>query len=234
MRYQLDKAKSSNNPIKPQPVIIVADMTFIRRTFGVAVIRAPHLKRNLIWQAAFKETADVYHSLRWQLEKQGFELLGAVIDGKPGLINAFWDIPVQMCQFHQIAIITRYLTTKPKLLASQELRKLTLTLPKTEEYEFELGLKDWHEKWQLFLKEKTFNPETKRWFYTHKRLRSAYRSLKNNLGLLFTYQRYPELNLPNTTNSLDGTFSHLKNMLGIHRGLKAKRKLKLIAELLSK
>ncbi|MBU1130916.1 hypothetical protein KJ840_02175 [Patescibacteria group bacterium] len=209
-------------------------MTFIRRAFGVAVIRAPHLKRNLIWQAAIKETTYVYHSLRWQLEKQGFKLIGAVIDGKPGLINAFGDIPVQMCQFHQIAIITRYLTTRPKLLASQELRKLTMTLSQIDEYDFELGLKAWYERRQLFLKEKTLNPETKRWFYTHKRLRSAHRSLKNNLGLLFTYQRYPELNLPNTTNSLDGTFSHLKNMLGIHRGLKAKRKLKLIAELLPK
>lgn len=83
-------------------------------------------------------------------------------------------------------------------------------------------------------REKTFNPETKRWFYTHKRLRSAYRSLCTNSPFLFTYQRYPELGIPNTTNSLDGTFAHVKDLLRIHRGLTKRRKFKLIDEILSK
>jgi len=77
------------------------------------------------------------------------------------------------------------------------------------------------------LKEKTVNPETNKWFYTHKRLRSVYRSLKTNLPYLFTYQKYPELNIPNTTNSLDGTFSNFKSLPRIHRGLKEREGIKL-------
>jgi hypothetical protein len=95
-------------------------------------------------------------------------------------------------------------------------------------------LDDWYAIWGDFLKQKTFNHETKRWFYTHKRLRSAYRSITRNLPHLYTYQKYPELNIPNTTNSLDGSFAHLKDMLRIHRGLKKDRKLKMIDEILSK
>jgi hypothetical protein len=220
--------------VKPQPLVIVADMTFNKRVFGVCVFRSPHLKKNLIWQPATRETADIYHALRLKLEQQGFELQAAVIDGKPGIIDVFWDIPVQMCQFHQVAIVTRYLTNRPKLPAGQELRRLTLTLVKSEEAIFAKRLEDWHRRWELFLKEKTVNSETKRWFYTHKKVRSAYRSLKNNLGILFTYQKYPELIIPNTTNTLEGSFSHVKGMLRIHRGLKAKRKYRLISEILSK
>jgi hypothetical protein len=234
IRKQLDEVKVSRRWIKPQEVVVIADMTFCRREFGVCVLRSPHLKKNLVWQPARRETKEIYHSCRLELEKQGFEVQAAVMDGKPGIKEAFWDIPIQMCQFHQIAIVTRYLTTHPKLEAGRELRRLALTLPHVEEYFFEKELKGWYEKWESFLKEKSYNPETRRWYYTHKRLRSAYRSLRDNKEILFTYQRYPELHIPNTTNSLDGTFSHVKSLLRIHRGLKAWRKIKLIDEILSK
>lgn len=209
-------------------------MTFVKRTFGVCVFRAPYLKKNLAWKMSLTETPDVYHDLRRQLEKQGFEITAAVIDGKPGIISVFWDVPVQMCHFHQVAIMTRYLTTRPKLPAGQTLRYIALKIPKSNENEMNKLLEDWHKRWKNFLKDKTYNPLTGRWFYTHKRLRSAYRSIIRNLSLLYTYQKYPELKIPNTTNSLDGTFSHLKDMLRIHRGLKKNRKLKMIDEILSK
>ena len=89
-------------------------------------------------------------------------------------------------------------------------------------------LSNWYNQWETFLKEKTTNPETGRWCYTHKRVRSAYRSLKTNLPYLFTYQKYPKLNIPNITNSLDGYFNRLKSLLNVHRGLSHKRKMKLV------
>lgn len=234
IRKQLDQVSIEKPFIQPQDVVIVADMTFVKRTFGIAVIRSPRLKKNLAWKMSLTENIRVYQDLRLQLESQGFEIQAATIDGKPGLFDVFWDIPIQMCHFHQIQIMNRYLTTRPKLIASQELRQIVLRLTKSNEDEMRKNLNDWHEQWKDFLKEKTFNPETKRWFYTHKRLRSAFRSISRNLSILYTYQKYPELKIPNTTNSLDGSFSHLKDMLRIHRGLKKKRKLKLIDEILSK
>jgi len=153
IRNQFDLIPMAHPNVKPQPLVIVADMTFNKRVFGVCVFRSPHLKKNLIWQPAIRETADIYHNLRLKLEQQGFELQATVIDGKPGIINVFWDIPIQMCQFHQVAIVTRYLTNRPKLQAGQELRRLTLTLVKSEEMIFTKHLEDWHKRWELFLKE---------------------------------------------------------------------------------
>jgi len=92
----------------------------------------------------------------------------------------------------------------------------------------------WHERWQGFLKERTLTLDGKHWFYTHRRIRSAYRSLKTNAPHLFTYLRHPELHIPNTTNSVDGFFSKLKQLLNIHRGLTAKRRYRLTQEILGR
>lgn len=234
IREQLDQAPVSKTYVKPQQVVVVADTTFSRRTFGICVLRAAHLRKNLYWELAFKETAEIYDRCRRRVEEQGFEITAVVVDGKPGVIEVFWDVPIQMCHFHQSAIITRYLTRRPKLLPGQELRAVVLKIGNSNEDKLREGLDSWYKKWEVFLREKTFNSETRRWHYTHKRLRSAYRSIRRNLPLLYTYQKHPELKIPNTTNSLDGTFAYLKDMLRIHRGLKNSRKLKLIHEILSK
>ena len=68
------------------------------------------------------------------------------------------------------------------------------------------GLEMWFEKWKQFLNERIINHETKKGFYTHKRLRSAYRILKNNLQRLFTWYDNMELNIPKTTNMIDKLF----------------------------
>ncbi|MDF1551402.1 MAG: resolvase, partial [Bacteroidales bacterium] len=81
----------------------------------------------------------------------------------------------------------RYLTNRPKLIANQELRQIALQITKSYEDEMRKRLNKWHDKWNDFLKEKTFNSETGKWFYTHKRLRSAFRSINKNLPILYTY-----------------------------------------------
>ena len=211
---------------------MVADVTFWGRMYGFIVFRAPALKKNLYYKLIPYETIYEYVLGRTALEQKGFKISAIVLDGRPGVRNVFSDIPVQMCHFHQKAILNRYLTRRPKLQASIELREITFDLCRTNEEEFTKRLELWHEKWKDFLKERTTNPITGKWFYTHKRIRAAYRSLKTNLPYLFTYQKYPELNIPNTTNSLDGSFSHLKSKINIHRGLREPIKRKMIEHIL--
>ena len=221
--------------IKPlKPVVVIADVTFFGRSFGVCVVRAPHLKKNLYVQEVRSESIDVYRQGRRVLENMGYTMKAIVLDGRPGVRQLFADMPVQMCHFHQKQIITRYLTNNPKLEAGIELKKITTTFCETNEIDFTAALDAWHDKWFYFLKERTTDPFTKRWYYTHKRLRSAYRSLRLNLPYLFTYQKYSELNIPNTTNSLDGCFAYLKELVRVHRGSKRNLKDKIIEEILWK
>ena len=131
------------------------------------------------------ETNKLYIRGIQELKDKGFVVLGIVCDGRKGLLQSFPDIPVQMCQFHQVSIIRRYITKNPKLPAAIELKELVEMLTKTDKESFEGGLDIWYNKWESFLKERTINPETGKSHYTHKRLRSAYRSLKTNLKWLF-------------------------------------------------
>lgn len=213
--------------------VFVADCTFFGRAYGFLVFRAIEIKKNVYVRSLMYESTAEYQRGRITIQKQGFKFKAIVLDGRPGVRNLFSDIPVQMCHFHQKQIIQRYLTLHPKLEAGIELKAIVDTLTGTTEKEFTKKFTIWCKKWDSFLKERTVNPTTKRWSYTHKRVRSARHSLKNNLPFLFTYLKYPKLNIPNTTNSLEGSFSHLKEKVGIHRGSREPIKRKMIEDILA-
>ena len=232
VRLQLDAYDLPERTLNPRPVVVVADAMFFGRYWGVVVMRDPHKKENLYWEEIMTESPSVYQWGISDLSQRGFIIQALVIDGRKGVREAFPGVPIQMCQFHQIKIVTRYLTTQPILEAGQELRIITLSLSRSKEADFTKLINEWYVRWSEFLKEKTVDPETRRWHYTHRRLRSAYFSLSRNLSYLFTYERYPGLNIPNTTNCLEGTFSHTKTAMRINRGLTQKRKRRLIDFLL--
>lgn len=178
------------------------------------------------------ESISEYQRGRTKVQKLGFTIRAITLDGRPGVRNIFNDIPVQMCHFHQKQIIRRYLTGNPKLEASIELKAIVDTLTYAAEEKFTAEFFAWCGKWDSFLKERTTDPITGKWCYTHKRVRSAKRSLKSNLPYLFTYLKYPELNIQKTTNSLDGSFSFLKEKTNIHRGMTKQLRDKIIEHIL--
>ena len=208
------------------------DTTYWGRKFGVMLFKDGITKENLLKYYVKHECNSLYIQGINELKEKGFDVIAIVCDGRKGLLQSFTGIPVQMCQFHQSAIIRRYLTKKPKLKAAQELMEVMDLMKQTDKESFVGALNLWHEKWKDFLNERTINQQTNKSFYTHKRLRSAYRSLKTNLPWLFTWYDYIELNIPNTTNAIDGHFADLKNKLRNHNGLSLKRKKKFIDGLL--
>lgn len=232
IQRRIDKHVVALNNPKSRPVIVLMDTTYWGRNFGVMLFKDDITKENLLKYYVKHETNALYRQGICELEKQGFLVVSIVCDGRKGLIKSFSEKPVQMCQFHQSAIIRRYLTKKPKMKASKELMEVTNLLTKTDKESFTGALDLWYEEWYPFLNERTINHITKKSYYTHKKLRSAYHSLKNNLPWLFTWYDNIDLNIPNTTNAIDGHFSDLKNKLRNHNGLSLKRKMKYIDEFL--
>lgn len=210
------------------------DTLYYRRDRGCMVFRDAYQHQNLYWQYVNYETIALYRRGVEHLNHQGWTIKGIVCDGRRGLLQAFAPLPVQLCHFHQQAIITRYLTQNPRLEASKQLQQISRCLGTVNQEEWCDSLQHWQAKWEDFLKEKTYNHLTHRWHYTHRRLRSAFRSLNTNTPFLFTYLKYPELKIPNTTNSLEGHFSNLRAKLRNHPGLKMNRKLKLSDYILSR
>ena len=210
---------------------VLMDTTYFGRKFGVMVFKDSITGQILFKQYVKQETNKLYLSGIEEITRRGIKIQSIICDGRKGLLQLFNGTPVQMCNFHQVAIIRRYLTKKPKMQASKELWELVLLLVHTDKESFEGGLAAWHSKWCNFLNERKVDIKGKN-RYVHKRLRSAYRSLKTNLPWLFTWYDKMELNIPNTTNAIDGHFADLKNKLRNHNGLSDVRKKKYIDEFL--
>lgn len=205
------------------------DTTYFGRKFGVMVFKDSITSAILYTQFLKSETIEQYLKGVEVIMQRGINIQSIICDGKKGLMLAFPSIPVQMCQFHQVAIMRRYLTKRPKMQPSIELWKISQLLTKTCKEIFTARLQVWYNTWESFLNERKIDVNGKK-RYIHKKLRSAYRSLKTNLQWLYTWDENRELGIPNTTNALDGQFSNLKNKLRNHNGLSMARKMKFIIE----
>ncbi len=219
---------------KCRDVTIQMDTTYWGRNFGLMVIKDA-LRNKILWHKYVRhETiADYLDGINW-LRSNGFKIYGAVCDGLKGLFKALAPIPVQMCQVHQQRIVRIYLTSKPELEASQELLELANTLTGTDKESFIGAFEQWHRKWETFLAERTVDKLTGKKHYTHKRLRSAYLSLKRNMPYLWTFHDYPQYGIPNTNNALEGTFTDIKSKLRVHSGMKKCNRVKFLDEYISR
>jgi hypothetical protein len=216
---------------KPHHIMAIMDCVYFKRVCVYLVVRNWYTHKNIFYKRIPYETIGDYVNAVTYLESLGLTIDGIVVDGRKGVFEALSPThSIQMCQFHQKQIVRRYITLHPQTEPGIALQEIAKELTQVDKQWFELLLDVWEFKYGGFIKERTINSETKHWFYTHKRLRSAYRSLRKNLPYLFTYQSVK--NMPNTTNSLDSFFGHLKDAVSIHRGLKLHRKTKLIEYLI--
>lgn len=227
----LDEYKLPEIQVTPQEVVLLIDTTYFWDIWIMA-FKDYYSKNILKFKLVKNENYASY--LFWinELKQEWWKIKAIVCDGKRWLLWGFWDIPTQMCHFHQVQIVTRYITKKPRLQANKDLRDLSLLLTKTDKETFSYYLDLWYIQYADFICEKWIKEDWKG-YYIHKRTRSAYFSLKRNLKYLFTYYDYIwQIDIPNTTNWLEGFFSHLKTKVRIHCWLKKERKIKVILSLL--
>ena len=175
------------------------DTTYFGRSFGVMVLMDSISGQVLSVREVKHETNALYAEALNDLREKGIAIQSIVCDGRKGLLQMFPDIPTQLCQFHQVKTISRYLTRNPKTAAGKALWRLALKLKQSDKEGFQSALQAWFEQHESFLNERTVNEETGRSHYTHKTIRSAYLSLKRNLDYLFTFEAHPELGMCNTT-----------------------------------
>jgi len=179
--------------------------------------RDPERKENLWWNFGKSETTSLYLQGRAYLENLGYSILSVTGDGFGGLKTAFSDIPLQMCQVHMERLVIHGTTRKPILEAGIALLALIKTLHYTDGNTFKNYFKKYVEKYQSFLNEKIINLITGHSDFTHDPLRRAVLSLMRFLPDLFTFEK--NKNISRTTNSLEGHFSHIRDIAGVHRGL---------------
>lgn len=229
----------------PREVYLVCDAVFFGKRkhkgayisqVGTLVFKDAIIKEVLVWKHIDKEVASDYAQLRDELLKLGYTILGVSVDGKNGLYSVFRAYPVQLCIFHQLQTIQRYISKYPRYEATKALKKITFMVKDdSTKDEFVKALNMWHDKYKDFINEKNDSGK-----YKHQKARSAYSSLRRNAPYLFTHK---EMNNayknskgntlsykpPNTINALEGgLFSHMKSIINIHRGLSKKMVVKMV------
>ena len=220
VQRRIRKVHSTRIVSKYKEVVILMDATYWGRDFGVLLIVDAYRKR-LLWRKFLdkKETiADYLEGIEW-LRENNFIIRGIVCDGLRGLAQSLSQYKVQYCQFHQVKTVVEYLTKNPQTEAGQELLKIAYLLCHTDKESFEGMLEMWHTKWDRWLKQRSLDRKTGKKVYTHRRVRSAYFSMKRNMKWLWTYYDYPDTPIPNTNNILEAINTDLKSKLRVHNGM---------------
>lgn len=236
IQRHIEKApKSSLNSPQNNALNLIIDTTFFRRDFGVLVLIDSYSAK-VVYHQIVKTEKDIYYKKAFnRLREKGYIIQSITCDGRRGLLKDLWGTPTQMCQFHLVAMVMRTLRKKHQSSAGRELKTIIKTLKNSSKNEFYLKIYNWKIKHKTFLEERSDKPNEKgKYPYKHRSVRSALASIKRYFEYIFTYEKYPELNIEKTTNRIEGLFKELKDKLRPHSGLTRKHKILFIQDFLNK
>lgn len=169
VRRKLSSKRSARLISRDKDVVVLMDATYWGKSFGVVVMKDSRTGK-VLWRKFIdrKETlSDYKEGVDWLVSNK-FEIKGNVCDGLRGMFGLFGKYNVQMCQFHQVQIVKRYLTQLPELEASKELLSIIKMLCHTDKESF-MGIFDqWCNKWSNFLKERVRDKRTGKSHYVHR------------------------------------------------------------------
>lgn len=219
---------------KYKDVVIEMDTTYWGRNFGIVIIK-DSIRNKVLWLKFIhrhEKVEDYTEGVEW-LKDHGFKIWGAVCDGLRGLFEALRPIPVQMCQFHMVAIVRRYLTTNPDTEAAAMLLRLIKTLATKPRKDFLADLEAWSGRYATTLNEKHQGSDGKNHF-VRPRLRSAYLSIKRHSRWLWTFEQYTDRVIPNTNAGIESLNARLKTTLRVHSGITSERRQKLLENFIAR
>lgn len=229
-RY-LDAYKWEYIEPNPQEIVLIIDTTYFGNRW-LMVFKDALSTNILLMKVVGYETNEEYISWINKLIEQWRIIKAMVVDGRKWLLNQDRWFPVQLCNFHQQQVVRRLISNNPKTQAWRDLKRINNLMHETESESFELWLDERYLKHKEFVVEKWVDGKWKN-YYIHKKLRSAYHSLKRNSKYLFIYQNYFDIiDIPNTTNGLEWVFSHVKYKVNLHRWLRVDRKKKLVIHIM--
>lgn len=228
----LDKPPLPRKLRSVREVYLKIDGTYFKRWGCALVYKAEN--QIIFWNFVTRENYLQYCLDLGKIKQLGYLIKGVTSDRHGSLIsvvkNLLPQLPHQYCLVHLQRLCQSLLTQKPKTPAGNELLELVKHLNTiSNHYEKNIWLK-WLDRlshrYDGFIRERTYtrNEETGRltWWYTHRNLRRAFRTIQNSRDNLFLYLNYSSL--PKDINGLEAEFSHLKRKLSLHRGLRRGRK----------
>ena len=208
-----------------EKVNLLLDGTYFRNKVCLVLYRDATVKATVLyrltdgeWEQELKEDLD-------NLQQIGIVIESVTCDGLSNILKAVRksspSTTIQRCLVHIQRETLLWLTQHPQSPAGHELmqiiRRLHTINNRNKWGYWVVDIVNWYEKHKDFVNEKSYKPDTKRYWFTHKSVRKAFIHIKRALPDMFHYLDNPRI--PKTTNGLESFFGHLKQNISLHRGL---------------
>jgi len=218
------------NVYPSERVNLLIDGTYFSNGICLIVYRDNTIKFTQLYRITDGEWFEELAEDLSNLIELGVQIESITCDGHKALLKAIKvvcpGVTLQRCLIHIQRMCLVWLSKKPKSDSGKDLRKIISRLHKIETKEEKnywlVDIVKWHKQYGNFIKEKSINPLSGRFWYTHKMVRRSFMTIKNALPDMFKYLDNPRI--PKSTNGLESFFGHLKGNLNIHRGLSYKHR----------
>lgn len=211
-------------------VNLLIDGTYFNNDLCLILYRDSTVKFTQLYRFSdgewFEELAEDLNNLL----QLGVQIESITCDGHKALLKAIKyscpEVTVQRCLIHIQRMCRIWLSSNPKSPAGKDLRKIIsivhlIQSPIDRDY-WIISLVKWYDQYKEYINEKSINPITGRYWYTHKLVRRSFMVIKKALPDMFHYLYNSRI--PKSTNGLESFFGHLKGHVNIHRGLSSKNR----------
>jgi transposase-like protein len=218
--FKIYLAKAPKIAVKSKSnVHLLIDGTYLPNGVCLILYYDHDIKYVQLYRTAKQEKfREIYQDLMG-LKTLGVEVYSVTCDGHKSILRSvakvYPEALIQRCLVHVKRQSRAYLSGNPKLQAGRELLFISkqLTYIKTQEHcsLWLLSMHHWYQAHRNTLMEESINPQTGKYWFTHKGLHQAYILIYQAMPHLFTYLNDPQI--PATTNPLESYFKHLKEKL---------------------
>ncbi len=213
-----------------EKVNLLIDGTYFTQDLCLIVYRDNTIKFTQLYRLSDGEWYDEIKEDLENLLALNVQIESITCDGHRAILKAISkvckDVKLQRCIIHIQRMCRIWLSANPKSNTGIDLRsivsKLHLIKSESQKQIWLRQLVDWYQEYHDFVNEKSYNPETGRYWYKHKMVRRSFTVIRKALPNMFHYLENPRI--PKSTNGLESFFGHLKSNLRIHRGLSKQHK----------
>jgi len=196
-------------------------------------------RKNIIfWYYTVRENYPNYLYCFSKLEELGYGVKSITSDKHGSLVSTvktkYPNIPHQYCLVHLQRRCQELLTKHPETEAGTKLLEMVKFLNRIKIHEEKQVFLNWFWRfggeYEDLIKHRTYNSDPtskKKWWYTHRKLRLAFNTVKSSLNNIFFYLE--DSSIPKDTNGLEAEFTHLKGKLNMHRGISKQRRENFVA-----
>lgn len=224
-------------PVGVKHHTVMADGTYMAHGWCLIVAIDGNTGEVLDWQWCAHESKAAYTALFSRIPAPDVLVTDGLRGASAACREAWPGTRIQRCLVHVRRDTRVDLTSRPKLEAGRELKRLSDALARVHDAEGAVrwgeALNAWRMRWKAFVDERTYardepsDPRASRqeWWWTRGRLRRCYRRLERLFrdGVLFAFldPKLPAgVPVPSTTNRLEGGVnSVVKRTLLMHHGL---------------